>query len=314
MKILPLTTVGINKLSNRKTAANPAFKGDKSDDDSDLFDLYLHDIKKYKRINRAKERELAKKIKAGGEIAQNARNELLNANLRLVVDRAQIRKKHSPMPIMDLIQEGNMGAYKATEKYNGDYAFSTYATPWIDVYMRNAEYLKYSFIKLPANTGAYLKQITDAEEQMLKEGVKITIKEISKRTHFSPNRIKALLNFVNGIKSLNEKIGESDSASDEYQDLLADSKAESPAAVLDKKILESDIRRILSRLNDARREQIILYYGLFGNPELTQKEIGKMYNSSYQAVQNRLRKSMEQLQQTSSLQKYKSIKEFLENT
>ena len=310
MKILSVKN-NAYRSCKKENISKSSFKANMYGAESHLLNLYMADIKKYKRINREKEQELARRIHRGGEDGQKARMELMTANLRLAAGRAVLMKKNTDIPIMDLIQEANLGLYKATEKYNGSYAFSTYATQWIDMFMKRAEYTKYSFIKQPSNTGYFMNRILNAQQELRNAGIEPTIEEISKKTNFSVTVIKRILASKDAIISLNKKLDEEDSGSDEAQAFIVNDKSENQAEILDRKNIENALKKYMNRLNENSRQQIILLYGLFGLPQLSLTEIAQKYNSTYQAVQHHIKKGMKRLRILCSTNE--EMKEFLKN-
>ena len=292
---MKISSISNNQIYSSKLTHNnaaPSFGSKKRVSENPLLDLYIKDIKKNKPISRKREKELALKIKNGGEEALKARNELMAAHLSLVIDRAIRREKNSDMQLMDLIQEGNLGLYRATGSYNGLYAFSTYAVPWIDSYMKRAEYTKYFLIKLPTNAGMDIFSIKKAITELTQKFNRPpTISEISRQSKLSVRKILTYLKFTNKPLSINNIIDRDDKDSTEYEEIMHNKDSETPTEILDKKILEDYIKRCMEGLSEKTKQQLILSYGLFGSPQLSLKEIAEMYNVSYQAVQNHLKKA-----------------------
>ena len=292
MKILPLSNRNFYTDKREKPQNKVSFGSDTEEEVDNTLNLYLEDIKKYKRISRQREIELAKKLHGNPQEIQEARTALINANLRLVVNRARKRAGYSNVPIIDLIQEGNLGLYRATMDYNSKYAFSTHAVFWIDEYMKKAEYSKYSIIKLPQHTNAYLGKL-NAEIMSLREklGRTPTLSEISAKTKFTVKTIKYLMQLANGTVSLNDTIIDEKGKKKELIDTIP-SNTKNPAEQANKKNMEDLSKKLLSCLSETTKQQMIYYFGLFDNPPLTLTEIAQMYKISYQAVQNKIKNAI----------------------
>lgn len=288
----------VNNISNNHNRIS--FKSNDESGSYDSFGVYRNEIKKYKRISRKEEIELSQEIKKGGESGRKALNKLVLANLLLVVDRATKRKEkhHSKMDIMDLIQEGNNGLYKAALRYNGANAFSTYAVAYIDGYMKVAEYYKHRIIRLPVgviNDIDFLnKKISELEQKLSR---KPTIDEISVGTKLSKKKIENLLKNSSDAISLYEKIYSDNNDDKRLIDIISEENIELPYEYIDRKIMEENINSMLNLLNEKQRKILISRFGLFGAPVLLQKEIAKDLNISYQAVQKHIKNALDMLKQ-----------------
>ena len=262
----------------------------------DSLRLYIKELTSYPRINREEEISLAEKIEKGGEKAKEARDKLFLSNLRLVVDRAVKRRILIPkLDIMDLIQEGNKGLYRATKDYNGENAFSTYAIGWIDNHMQRAEDNQYRIIRLPVNVEyeilALKKVIRSLSNDLRREP---SLQEISQKTKMPIQKIRKLIALSCDIESLDKKVmGEKSSTS--FYNFIEDEKIQKPTEITDKGILKERLKIILNCLNKSQRESVILYFGLFGNPPLQEKEIAEKLNITHQAVSCRLINAMKNL-------------------
>ena len=250
----------------------------------DSVRIYLQQIGKIPLLSAQEELEVAKKIyETQSEIARKV---LINANLRLVVS---IAKKYigRGLSFLDLIQEGNMGLIKATEKfdYTKGYKFSTYATWWIQQSITRAIADKARIIRLPIH-------LIDSLTKIKKETIDLTTKlgrvptkqEVADSLGLSLKKMNSIIKSAQSTISIDTPTNQKDDAN-KIIDYIVDESTMSPdSRVSDENLLE-DTRHILDQLSPKERDILILRYGLDndGNKK-TLEEIGSIYNVSRERI------------------------------
>ena len=250
----------------------------------DSVKIYLQQIGKIPLLSSEEEHEVARKIK--DENCNLSRKILINANLRLVVS---IAKKYigRGMLFLDLIQEGNMGLIRATEKfdYTKGYKFSTYATWWIQQSITRAIADKARIIRLPIH-------LIDSLTKIKKETIDLTTKlgrvptkqEVADSLGLSLKKMNSIIKSAQSTISIDTPTNQKDDAN-KIIDYIVDESTMSPdSRVSDENLLE-DTRHILDQLSPKERDILILRYGLDndGNKK-TLEEIGSIYNVSRERI------------------------------
>ena len=250
----------------------------------DSVKIYLQQIGKIPLLSSEEEHEVARKIK--DENCNLSRKILINANLRLVVS---IAKKYigRGLSFLDLIQEGNMGLIRATEKfdYTKGYKFSTYATWWIQQSITRAIADKARIIRLPIH-------LIDSLTKIKKETIDLTTKlgrvptkqEVADSLGLSLKKMNSIIKSAQSTISIDTPTNQKDDAN-KIIDYIVDESTMSPdSRVSDENLLE-DTRHILDQLSPKERDILVLRYGLDndGNKK-TLEEIGSIYNVSRERI------------------------------
>lgn len=258
---------------------------DRAASSNDSVQMYLKEIGKYPLIRAAEERELAQKILAGDE---EARNLLAQANLRLVVS---IAKKYSTrsadLTLLDLIQEGNIGLYKAVEKFDWTkgFKFSTYATWWIRQSITRALADQSRTIRIPVHmveTISKYKQVTRRLEQDL--GRTPLPEEIATEMGLEVEKIHMINKINQSTKSLEESIGGSDDDKSTLSEFVADDKIMSPDREASKRILQDQFKEILNDLSPKEQKIVEMRYGLKDGINHTLEEVGKEFGVTRERI------------------------------
>lgn len=244
---------------------------DSIDFSSDILKDYLKSIGKYPLLSFEEEQQLFKKYT--DEHDESSKNEIINCNLRLVVNIAkQYFFKEQPM---DLIQEGNLGLTRAVEKfdYTKGYRFSTYATWWIrqriERFISNFSPIGYS-VNACLKANRYNKSKNELFNKLNREP---TINDLKKYLNISDSKIKYYENILNGVESLNEKIGED--GEDELGDLICDQESQNIEQLVEANDIKEQLYKGLEYLTDQERLVIIFRYGLEDGKELKLEEVAK---------------------------------------
>jgi RNA polymerase primary sigma factor len=278
---------------------------------NDSVKMYLKEIGKVDLLTAKQETELAKRIatmdkaqkalkeaQAKGDAkaiaeaqymvddAQNAKNQLITANLRLVISIA----KHyvgRGMHFLDLIQEGNMGLIKAVEKfdYTKGFKFSTYATWWIRQAITRAIADQARTIRIPVHMVETINKMTRVQRQLVQElGRDPTAEEISAKMDgaLSPERIREIQRIALEPVSLETPIGEEDDS--HLGDFIEDKEAQSPSEYTTKSLLKDELYDIMKDLTDREERVLRLRYGLDDNRPRTLEEVGKEFGVTRERI------------------------------
>lgn len=248
----------------------------------DITDLYLKEIGKTALLSKEQEKELARKMAEGNE---EARNQFTESNLKLVVDIAKNYLGRG-LPFLDLIQEGNLGLIRATEKYdvNRGFKFSTYATWWIRQTIKKAIYEKRRNIKIPENIqmrlSQYSKVCNNLEIKLQREA---TISEIAEEMRTSVEKIIELQAMQSDTISINKLIS-SDEDIELDQFIAADEKT--PEEIAISNTLSSQIKQLFEdcQLKEKEIEIIKKRYGFNSKDPMTLDELAKIYGVTRESI------------------------------
>ncbi len=293
-------------------------------DEEDLVRLYLTDIGQYTLLTKDDEVRLAKAIEAGklaneemastanisatkrrelrkaireGEIAERA---FVQSNLRLVVSIAK-KYQASGLPLLDLIQEGNLGLMHAVEKFDWrkGFKFSTYATWWIRQAITRGIANTGRTIRLPVHAGDTLARLQKARSRLeLKYGRPATLAELAKEVEMPEDKVTEALRFAAEPLSLSEPLREDGDA--ELGDVVEDRSAESPFEMAATSLLPEEIQRLLAPLDEREREILKLRFGLNGGEGRTLEEVGEHFNLTRERIRQIEARAMSKLRHPSS--------------
>ena len=275
---------------------------------ADLVRVYLNGIGKTALLTAEDEVELAKRIEAGlyaqhlldtrkrlGEKRKNAlatiatdgraaRSHLLEANLRLVVSLAK-RYTGRGMPLLDLIQEGNLGLIRAMEKfdYTKGFKFSTYATWWIRQAITRGMADQSRTIRLPVHLVEQVNKLARIKREMHQTlGREATDEELAEVSGIPVEKINDLLEHSRDPVSLDMPVGADEEAP--LGDFIEDSEAMSAENTVIAELLHTDIRHVLATLDEREKQVIQLRFGLDDGQPRTLDQIGKLFGLSRERV------------------------------
>ncbi len=258
--------------------------------------MYLKDIGKVPLLDSERERELAQRMAEGDE---SAKDELVQANLRLVVSIAK-RYVGKGMFFLDLIQEGNLGLMKAVGKYDytKGFKFSTYATWWIRQAITRAIADQARTIRIPVHMVETIHKVSRYQRQMLQElGREATPAEIGEKMGMSAEKVREIMKVALDPVSLETPIGEEEDS--HLGDFIPDDDTPAPAEAASATILREVIERELSTLTPREAHVIRLRYGLFDGRGHTLEEVGKEFNITRERIRQIESKALRKLRHPS---------------
>lgn len=288
------------QLMNQKNA----FK--RSDSGYDSIQMYLREIGQYPLLNAQQERQLAKRIIDGDE---EARNLLARANLRLVVSIAKKYVGRSPdLTLLDLIQEGNLGLFKAVDKFDHTkgFKFSTYATWWIRQAITRALADQSRTIRIPVHmveTMAKYKQVSRRLAQDL--GRDPMPEEIATEMGVEVEKIYQIEKISQDTISLELPIGDDDDRS-RLSDFISDDKITAPDQEVAHSILADQITQILDTLSEKERKILEMRHGLMDGVYHTLEEVGKEFGVTRERIRQIEAKALEKIRQHEKARRLKS--------
>jgi RNA polymerase primary sigma factor len=246
----------------------------------DPLKLYVRQIGDGPLLTAAQERELARRKDLGDELAKR---KLVESNLRLVMSIAR-NYQSAGVPLLDLIQEGNLGLMRAVEKfdYTRGFKLSTYATWWIRQAITRAIADQGRTIRLPVHVVDQVRRVTRARRTLSQKlGREPTPEEVAKEAGVEPKRVRDLMELVEDPVSLETPIGDGDSL---YADVVEDEGSDRPEEVTTQHLREAEVQEALTHLNDRARHVLELRYGLAGEPPRSLEEVGKVLGVTRERV------------------------------
>lgn len=288
---------------------------------------YLKQIGKVSLLNAEQEVDLARRIEAGlyaehkisteGSLmsskerreltqlsadGQNAKNHLLEANLRLVVSLAK-RYTGRGMQFLDLIQEGNLGLIRAVEKfdYMKGYKFSTYATWWIRQAITRAMADQARTIRIPVHMVEVINKLARVQRQMMQDlGREPTPEELALELDMTPEKVVEVQKYGREPISLHTPLGEDGDS--EFGDLIEDSEAVVPADAVSFTLLQEQLHQVLDTLSEREAGVVSMRFGLGDGQPKTLDEIGKVYGVTRERIRQIESKTMSKLRHPSRSQ------------
>ena len=279
---------------------------------NDPVKMYLKEIGRVPLLKADQEIEIAKRIEKGGEDGEAAKNELISANLRLVV---AIAKKYTGrgMLFLDLIQEGNMGLIKAVDKfdYHKGFKFSTYATWWIRQAITRAIADQARTIRIPVHMVETINKMTRIQRQLVQElGRDPSPEEIAEKmgNGMSAEKVRDIQKIALDPVSLETPIGEEDDS--HLGDFIEDKATMSPDQYANNELLKDEINSVLKSLTEREEKVLRLRFGLEDGRTRTLEEVGKEFDVTRERIRQIEAKALRKLKNPT---KCKRLKEFLDD-
>jgi len=294
---------------------------------SDPVRMYLQEIGRVPLLDAQQEVELSMQMEAGrraveklhsGEagspeetsILQRARREgeraqqrLVEANLRLVVS---IAKKYvgRGMPLLDLVQEGNLGLMRAVEKfdYRKGFKFSTYASWWIRQAVTRSLADQGRTIRVPVHMVETINKLAAVQRALNQElGREPTIEEIAEDLELEPAKVSELRRIAQDPLSLESPLGEEEDST--LGDFVEDTEAEAPVRAASFKLLQEYLGVVLEELNERERQVLVMRFGLADGRIHTLEEVGRHFNVTRERIRQLETKALAKLRQPSRARK-----------
>ena len=278
-------------------------------DSDDTVSLYFRDVRPIPLLSREEEIELAKRVEKGemakarlaeagdsltseersrleaeAEEGRKAFQELIQANFRLVISIAKKYMGHG-VPMLDLIQEGNLGLIRAAEKfdYRKGYKFSTYATWWIRQAVTRALADQGRTIRIPVHMKDRIQRLSRLSHELEMElGRRPTAEEIAEEVDLSLGQVKLALDAAKRPLSLEKPVGDEEDS--ELGDFIEGEDLPDPSEEVDLTLLSEEIEELLSALTPREARILTMRYGLSGGREYTLKEVGKKFGLTRERI------------------------------
>ena len=242
--------------------------------DENILAMYLKEINKVPMISHEEEVELAQKAQAGDKAAKD---KLVNANLRFVVNVAKKYQNHG-LDLSDLISEGNLGLLTAVDKFDvtKGYHFISYAVWWIRQSILKAICEKSRAIRLPLNRANELVQIEHARKVVgTKKTEQQEYEEIGAMLNMEPAHVRDMINISREMISLDAETNDSENGHTKVADFFEDSAYDRPEEKAIEKSMHEDIDNVIDTLRPNEARVIRMRYGLNGAKPMSLKEVGE---------------------------------------
>ena len=244
---------------------------------------YIREISNYPQLSVAEEKEIAKRAHEGDS---DAKRQLIQANLKLVVIIAKKAIHMSKLPMVDLIQEGNLGLMIAAEKFNYKlgYKFATYASWWIKQSMFKAISEQSHCMKIPVYIQETLSKFSKIKSQMEREtNTQVKTEDVAKKMNIDIDKIDTFLSAYTKTISLESGYENNEGKNMNFADIIEDEKA-SVTENAEFEGLCNDIMNVVSTLKEREQEVVKMRYGLENTTRRTLEEIGNLYGVTKECI------------------------------
>jgi RNA polymerase primary sigma factor len=275
-------------------ASEPAEDVEINEPVQDPLKLYVRAIGDGRLLTPAEERELARRKDEGDEVA---RRRLVESNLRLVMSITR-NYTRADVPLLDLIQEGNLGLMRAVDKFDWTMGFklSTYATWWIRQAVQRALAEQSRTIRLPVHIADQVRRVQRARralgQQLSRDP---TFDEIAAEVDLTPLRVSELLDLVQDHVSLETPVGDGESV---MSDLIEDTNAVGPEAETALRLRSSELAQALAQLKPRLQRVLVLRYGLDGSGGRTLEQVGVELGITRERVRQLETRALRELRNT----------------
>lgn len=269
----------------------------------DSVRMYLKEIGRYPLLSAEEEIVLGRRMEAGDN---SARGDFVNANLRLVVSVVKKYARGSGMSFLDLIQEGNMGLIRATERfdYTKGYKFSTYATWWIRQSVTRAISDQSKTIRIPVHMRELMNQMRRVMRIFnMENGREPTGGEIARIMGINEEKAREVQEYFNDTVSLEMPLGKDGNAS--LVDFLQDESMPEQFKTAEYDMLRDEINEILATLTQREQNILRLRFGFYNDRIWTLEEVGKIYHVTRERIRQIESKAIRRLKCRKSVRKLK---------
>lgn len=267
----------------KKSFTNPAKSEVIVSDNDSTLSVYVRELASVKTLSPEEERATAKKAAEGD---MEAKKQLVQANLKLVITIAKKAIHMSNLPMVDLIQEGNLGLMIAAEKFNWKlgYKFSTYASWWIKQSMFKAISEQGHCMKIPVYIQETLSKFSKIKSEMEKHyNCQVNTKDVAEKMNISADKIDTYLSAYSKSISLEGGFENNDGKETSLAEILADEKANVHSSV-EFEGLKKDIEMVVSTLKEREQDVVRMRYGLGNVAKKTLEEIGNIYGVTKECI------------------------------
>ena len=267
----------------KKSFTNPAKSEVLSNENDSTLSLYVRELASIKSLSPIEEKEVAKRAAEGD---MNAKKQLVQANLKLVISIAKKAIHMSNLPMVDLIQEGNLGLMIAAEKFNWKlgYKFSTYASWWIKQSMFKAISEQGHCMKIPVYIQETLSKFSKVKSEMEREyNCQVNTKDVAEKMNISADKIDIYLSAYSKSISLEGGFENDNGKETSLADILADEKANVHSSV-EFEGLKNDLEMVVSKLKEREQDVVRMRYGLGNVAKKTLEEIGNIYGVTKECI------------------------------
>ncbi|MCR4689400.1 MAG: RNA polymerase sigma factor RpoD [Saccharofermentans sp.] len=277
---------------------------EESTDDANVVDdsvkMYLKEIGKIELLKADEERDIAKRMAEGDE---DAKETLINSNLRLVVSIAK-KYMNRGLSLLDLIQEGNIGLIKAVDKfdYTKGFKFSTYATWWIRQAITRAIADQARTIRIPVHMVETINKLTRVQRQLVQDlGREPTTEELAEAMGMEPAKIREIQKISQDPISIDKPVGEEEDS--HLVDFISNDELASPDEEVARNLLKEDLIKALNTLTDRERKVIELRFGLKDGVPMTLEQVGKKLGVTRERIRQIEAKAIRKLSRSSGSKK-----------
>ena len=277
--------------------SNPAKKEVVEGQNDNTLTAYLREIADYPQLTAGEEKIVAEKIEQGDS---EAKQKLIQANLKLVVTIAKKTIHMSGVPMIDLIQEGNLGLMIAAEKFNHKlgYRFSTYASWWIKQSMFKAISEQSHCMKIPVYIQETLSKFSKVKYQMEQNTTsQVKNEEVAKKMNIAPDKIEMFLSAYTKTISIENGLEKSDGKDLNVADILADNSS-LISENAEYQSLKDDIKNVISTLKEREQEVVKMRYGLDDTERYTLEEIGNIYGVTKECIRQTELRALKKMKMT----------------
>ena len=285
-----------------KSTTNPARSGFISFNTEEMG-AYLKKVNSYKSLDSAEEKEIARKAKNGDKEAKKI---LVQSNLKLVLTIARKAIHVSKLPMVDLIQEGNLGLMIAVEKFNPDlgYRFSTYASWWIKQAMFKAISEQSHCMKIPVYIQETLSKFSKVKAEMERAyNCQVTNKDVAQKMNLEPEKVDTYLSAYTTTISIEGSFDAKNGSELNVAEVLED-ETTSVEASIQYEELKKEIANVVSTLKEREQSVIKMRFGLENFARTTLEDIGKMFGVTKECIRQTEMRALNKLRGCSSLNCY----------
>lgn len=275
---------------------------DVSNISDDSVQMYLREIGKVPLLKAEEETELAKRIEQGDN---EARKRLAEANLRLVVSIAKKYTGRKNLSLLDLIQEGNLGLFRAVEKfdYRKGFKFSTYGTWWIRQAITRALADQSRTIRIPVHMVETINKFTQVQRRLLQDlGRDPLPEEIAAEMELPVEKVRHIMKISQETVSIDASVGD-DEEDSTLKDFIEDEVTITPQQAAGREILQEHVKEILGDLTPREQKILEMRFGLLDGVSHTLEEVGKEFDVTRERIRQIEAKALEKIREHGKVKK-----------